>query len=81
MQEQQDMVCKRDGKMWVLRFGEWWPMEDMVMNLKDGTRVSLDGTVTLADGSSRMLMDGEGITLDGEPTTVADMNVDRDLDG
>ena len=79
MEEQQDMVCKQDGTMWVLRYGEWSPMEDMVIHLKDGSRVSMDGTITQPNGSSRMLMDGEGVTFDGEPTTLVDMKTDPNI--
>lgn len=78
MEVEQDMVLKQGRRMLLRRLGEWMPMEDLVMTLKDGTRVELDGTVTFPDGTSRMLMDGEGITLDGEPTTLADASSDRD---
>lgn len=78
MDMEQDMVLKQGRRMLLRRLGEWTPMEDMVMTLKNGTRVELDGTVTYPDGTSRMLMDGEGITLDGEPTTLADASSDRD---
>jgi len=76
MDVEQDMVLKQGRRMMLRRFGEWQPMEDMVMTLKNGTRVELDGTVTYPDGTTRMLMDGEGITLDGEPTTLADAGGD-----
>ncbi len=72
MDVEQDMVLKQGRRMLLRRFGEWKPMEDMVMTLKNGTRVELDGMVTDPDGTTRMLMDGEGLTLDGEPTTLAD---------
>jgi hypothetical protein len=78
MDVEHDMVLKQENRMLLRRFGQWQPMEDMVMTLKDGTRVGLDGTVTYPDGTTRMLMDGEGITLDGEPTTLADAQSDRD---
>ena len=72
MEVEEDMVLKQGRRMLLRRFGKWNPMEDMVMTLKNGTRVELDGTVTYPDGTTRMLMDGEGLTLDGEPTTLAD---------
>lgn len=71
MDVEQDMVLKQGRRMLLRRLGEWMPMEDMVIALKDGTRVELDGT-------SRMLMHGEHITLDGELTSVADVSADRD---
>lgn len=76
MDIEQDMVLKQGRRMMLRRFGEWQPMEDMIMTLKNGTRVGLDGTVTYPDGTNRMLMDGEGFTLDGEPTTLADAGGD-----
>ena len=72
MEQQPDVVMKKDGKMMVRRYGEMASM-DMVMTLSNGARVMLDGTVVMPDGTSRMLMDGEAITLDGEMTTVADV--------
>ena len=75
MEPQQDMVVMKEGKMMVVRHGEAIPM-DMVMTLSNGTRVAMDGTITLPDGTSRMLMDGEAMTLDGEPTTLVDMQRD-----
>ena len=77
METQQDIVMKKDGKMMVVRYGEVSPME-LVMTLSNGTRVAVDGTITLPDGTSRMLMDGEALTLDGEMTTLADQNIDDD---
>ena len=75
MEPQQDMVVMKKGKMMVVRHGETMPM-NMVMTLTNGTRVAMDGTITLSDGTSRRLMDGEALTLDGEPTTLADMQRD-----
>lgn len=74
-QPDQDLVMMKDGRMMVRRFGEVKPM-DMVMALKNGIRVTMDGTIEMPDGTSRMLMDGEALTLDGEPTTVVDSDAD-----
>jgi uncharacterized protein DUF6799 len=79
MESQQDMVMMKKGKMMVLRYGELKPM-DMVMTLHDGTRVAMDGTITMPDGTTRRMMDGEALTLDGEPTTIEDMKLDTDRD-
>ena len=77
----EDMVMMKDGKMMIVRHGEMKPM-DMVMTLSNGTKVAMDGTITMPDGTSRMMMDGEAITLDGEITTVEDMkdNLGNKLD-
>ena len=58
METKDDMVVMKGGRMMVVRFGEMKPM-DMVMTLSNGTKVAMDGTITMPDGTSRMLMDGE----------------------
>ncbi len=73
-ENQPDMVLMKDGKMMVVRHGEMKPL-DMVMTLENGARVAMDGTVTMRDGTSRRLTDGEALTLDGEPTTAVDMHM------
>lgn len=72
MEEKEDMVVMKGGTMMVLRNGEMKPM-DMVMTLSNGTKVAMDGTITMRDGTSRILMDGEAMTMDGEMTTIADI--------
>jgi hypothetical protein len=76
---QPDMVLKKDGKMMVVRHGEMEPL-DMIMTLDNGARVFMDGTVTMPDGTSRMLTDGEAITMDGEPTTAVDSQAGNKMD-
>lgn len=71
MEIKQDMVMMKSGTMMMVRNGEITPM-DMVMTLSNGTRVMMDGTVEMADGTTRRLMEGEAMTLDGEMTTVQD---------
>jgi len=68
----EDMVVMKNGTMMVVRNGEMKPT-DMVMTLSNGTKVAMDGTITMRDGTSRILMDGEAMTMDGEMTTIADM--------
>ena len=63
MDMQPDIVMKKDGKMMMRRHGELKPM-DMVMTMPNGARVMMDGTIIMADGTSRMMMDGEAMTLD-----------------
>jgi hypothetical protein len=79
MDRQQDMIMKKNGRAVLVRNGEEKPM-DLVMTLSNGARVAMDGTVTMPDGTSRMLMDGEAITLDGEPTTAVDMGAKDKVD-
>lgn len=72
MDPQPDVVVMRKGKMMVRRHGEWHAM-DMVMPLGNGARVAMDGTLVMPDGTSRTLMDGEALTMDGEMTTLAEI--------
>ena len=79
LENQPDMVFKKDDKMMVWWHGEERPLE-MAMTLDNGARIAMDGTLTMPDGTSRMLMDGEALTLDGEPTTLADAPARDNLD-
>lgn len=72
MEPQPDVVMMRKGKVMVRRQGDWHDL-DMVMPLSNGGKVAMDGTLTMPDGTSRMLMDGEAVTFDGEMTTVEDV--------
>ena len=75
LSNQPDMVLMKDGRMMVVRHGEMKPL-DMITTLDNGARVAMDGTVTMPDGTSRRLTDGEALTMDGEPTTAVDEQVD-----
>ncbi len=79
MEMQPDMVMMKKGKMMMMRHGEMKPME-MVVTMSNGSRVAMDGTITMPDGTTRMMMDGEAMTMDGEMTTMKDMNMKGDMD-
>ena len=79
MEMQPDVVMMRKGKMMLRRHGEWKPME-MVVNMSNGSKVTMDGTIMMPDGTSRMMMDGEAMTMDGEMTTVEDMKMEGNMD-
>jgi hypothetical protein len=79
LENQPNMVFKKGGKMMVLWHGETRPL-DLVMDLDNGARVDMDGTVTMPDGSRRTLSDGEALTMDGEPTTAVDAHARNKLD-
>lgn len=72
MDTSDDLVLMRKGKMMRVQHGEMKPME-MVVNLANGARVLMDGTIVMPDGTSRRLMDGEAVTMDGEMTTAEDL--------
>lgn len=60
-------VTMKAGRMMVVRDGELVMMdEDVLMN--DGTRVLMDGMVIRTDGTTRMMMNGETLGMDGEMT-------------
>lgn len=79
MDNQPDIILMKDGKVMLVRNGEEKEME-LVMSLSNGARVTIDGTVINPDGTSRRLMDGEAITLDGEPTTAVDKGAKDKVD-
>lgn len=60
-----DHVTMRDGKMMVVRNGETVPMEEDV-TMADGTRVMRNGQVLMANGTARMMREGETMSMDGE---------------
>lgn len=55
------------GRMMIVRKGELVVMDEGVL-MNDGTRVLTDGMVIRTDGTTRMMMDGESIGIDGEVT-------------
>ncbi len=63
-----DYVMMKDNKMVVVKDGKTTPMEKE-MTLADGTRVMVDGKVMMADGSTKILKEGESIPLSGPGKT------------
>jgi hypothetical protein len=74
---EQDVLVMRKGTLMRVRQGQELPV-DLVVTLSNGARVALDGTITMPDGTSRLLMDGEAVTMDGDMTTVADLKNNQD---
>ncbi|HLF74387.1 MAG TPA: DUF6799 domain-containing protein [Anaerolineales bacterium] len=72
-----DMILMQDGKMMMRRNGLTAPMQDD-MALFDGMRVRMDGIVMMTDGNARMMMDGEGLTMDGRIANLED--IDKGMD-
>jgi hypothetical protein len=62
----------RDGKVLVRRNGETMPMEEE-LTTADGTRVMPNGQVLMADGTARMMQEGETMLLQGEPAGAENM--------
>lgn len=61
----EDGVTMKDGVMLTVNGGEMSRMDKDVI-YEDGTSVKVDGTVTLADGTTLRLPEGMMITVDGE---------------
>jgi hypothetical protein len=67
-----DQITMKDGQVMVVKDGETTPMgEDVTM--ADGTRVMRNGQVLMANGTARMMREGETLTLDREPTEPEEM--------
>ncbi len=61
----EDCAMMTDGKMMRMQDGKKMPLtEPMTMN--NGTKVMADGNVTMADGKSMMLHDGQCVMMDGK---------------
>ena len=61
------MVMMKAGRMVVVRDGELVTMDEEV-TMNDGTRVLTDGAVIRTDGTTRTMMEGESMGMDGEMT-------------
>ena len=77
MEMNQDLVMMRDGRMMVERNGELMEMEEDLTML-DGTRVTMAGTIMMTDGTTRAMMDGEAMTMDGRLIDMESME-DEDM--
>ena len=73
MNIQDDMITMKNGQVMIIRNDGMEPLEDE-MTLSDGTRVGIDGTVIMPDGTARMMEEGETMDLTGEPTHAEQMS-------
>ena len=62
MSIQEDIITMKDGRVMIIRNDGMRPLEHE-MTMPDGTRVGTDGTLVMPDGSTRMMEEGENITL------------------
>ena len=62
-----DLILMKNGKMMMKRRGRISPMKEDLA-IFDGVRVMMDGTVIMADGNTRTMMEGEAMTMDGRMT-------------
>lgn len=76
METDEDLLLMKNGKMMMKKKGRIKPMkEDMA--IFDGMRVMMDGTVIMADGNARTMMEGDAMTMDGIIMTDMEKMEDR----
>jgi len=61
------MLMMKNGQMLILRDREMIALNEDII-LVDGTRVGLDGRVTMTDGSYQELLEGQAIMIDNRQT-------------
>ncbi len=59
-----DLILMKNGKMMMKKRGRISPMKED-MTIFDGMRVLMNGTVIMADGNARTMMEGDAMTMDG----------------
>jgi hypothetical protein len=64
-------MMMRKGKRGIIR-----PMEKDI-TIFDGARVQTNGTIVMADGIRRTMMEGEALTMDGRITDTRKENAGR----
>ena len=71
-----DHIMMREGKVIVLRNGGEMPLEEEI-TMSDGTRVMPNGQVLMANGTARMMREGETLTMDRTQTKDAEEMSER----
>ncbi|HEY3476126.1 MAG TPA: DUF6799 domain-containing protein [Anaerolineales bacterium] len=67
----EDHIIMREGKVILLRNGGEMPVEEE-MTMADGTRIMPNGQVLMPDGTTRMMREGETMTIDRMQTDSAE---------
>jgi hypothetical protein len=62
------MLMMKNGQMLILRDREMLALSEDII-LVDGTRIALDGRVTMADGTYQELVEGQTILVEDRATT------------
>ena len=60
-----DCVMMKGGKLMVMKGGKTTDMTES-MNLSNGSVVNTDGTLTMSDGTSKQLKNGDCVYMDGK---------------
>lgn len=63
-----DYVTMKNGKVTEYKDGKWSDLTSM-FTCTDGSKVSMDGTLTKADGTTQTLKEGDKVYKDGRMTT------------
>jgi hypothetical protein len=66
MAAEKDGVVMKDGKLWKLQDGTVTGRMDRETTLSNGTKVAMNGKVTMKDGKESQLQEGQTIMLDGK---------------
>ena len=61
------MLMMKNGQMLILRDREMIALSEDII-LVDGTRIALDGRVTMADGTYQELVEGQAILVEDRTT-------------
>ena len=83
MDLKEGMLALKDGRVMTVQNGEMKLLEEDV-TMEDGSRVSIDGTVSLTDGTTRKMRDGETLYPGSKPpapTTMPHMEDTEEMTG
>jgi hypothetical protein len=69
---QEDKIMMKNGKVMRISNGEQMPLEEEV-TMSDGTKVMPTGQLLMADGTTRMMQEGESLTVDRSTTNPEDL--------
>lgn len=62
------MLMMKNGRMIILRNGELIALSEEMI-LADGTRIALDGRITMTDGTYEVLGEGKAVMVDNNITS------------
>jgi hypothetical protein len=63
---EKDGVMMKDGKMWRLQDGKEIGRMDRETTMSNGTKVMMNGKLTMKDGKESQLQEGQILMLDGK---------------
>lgn len=79
----EDMIVMKDGKVMTMRKGKLTPVP-RELTMPDGTRILLDGTVLMTNGSSSVMAEGETMHIGRGPAdtpAMPDLGPTEDMTG